>query len=111
MLTGEQVMLTDLAEVDKVFAGEKIYCEQCGEGFALWPPDDFYEHTFGVHPSSMWPAVLAMWQNYKSDTDIARRTNFYEQQRVSFLYTTLTRRADLYAKLWAAGVICKPAQG
>lgn len=105
----EQVMLTDLDDVAKVFANEKIYCEQCGGEFPLWPPDEFYEHTFSTHPAAIWPAVLKMWQDYKNDTDIARRRHFADEQRVTFLFTTLTRRADLYAKLFAAGVICKPA--
>jgi hypothetical protein len=78
---GEQMVLTDLDEVGKVFAGEKIYCEQCGAEFVLWPPDEFYAHTFEKHGGTVWPAILAMWENY------------------------------LYAKLLAAGVIAKPLQG
>jgi hypothetical protein len=104
-------VVTDLEEVAKVFAGEKLYCEQCGAVVALWPPEELREHTRVAHHASLWPMIAESWELIRTDTDVARRAIITNQERVQYLVAMLQHRRDLYDKLVAAGVIRAPAQG
>lgn len=105
------MIVTDLAEVAKVLADERIFCETCGAPLPLWPPETLRNHSLEVHPETVWKAVADQWQTYCDDTNLARRTNFANAFRVEFVVSMLQHRRDLYEKLVEAGVIRAPAQG
>jgi len=109
--TTPQMIVTDLDDVEKVLADEKLYCEICGAALSLWPPELIREHSMTVHAAASWPAIVETWENYKRDSDLARRENFRNKLRVEFLFQILQHRRDLYDKLVVAGVIREPAQG
>jgi hypothetical protein len=111
LATSADLMLTDLDEVGRILAGEVIYCELCGLSMPLWPPEVLVEHSITEHRSTVWPAFAASWDEYKNDRDAARRENFIAAHRVNYFFQTMTRRADLYAKLLSAGVLRVPAHG
>lgn len=110
-LPSQQAVITDIEDVGKLLAEEKIFCEQCAQEFPLWPPEIFIEHSAVVHQAALWPADAQIWKNYRDDTDIARRANFITKLRVQFVSTILRRRCDLYMRLVEAGVIVAPGQG
>lgn len=105
------MVVSDLEEVAKVLADERIYCETCGAELPLWPPETLRSHSLEVHPATVWEAVAEQWKAYRTDTDLARRTNFANNFRVNFVVSMLQHRRDLYEKLVEAGVIRAPAQG
>lgn len=105
------MVLSDLEDVAKVLADERLYCETCGAELPLWPPETLRSHSIDVHPETVWQHVADQWQAYRTDTDLARRTNFANNFRVSFVVSMLQHRRDLYEKLVEAGCIRAPAQG
>lgn len=107
----EQAVVTDIEELGKILALEKVYCDQCGSEFPMWPPEQLSEHLHETHSAMFWPRVAKEWDDYKADTDLARRENYVTAYRVRYAFTVLGSRFDLYQKLVAAGVIVQPARG
>lgn len=106
-----QAVVTDIEEVGKILAGEKTFCDQCGAEFPMWPPELHLTHLHEEHAGMFWPPMLAEWNAYQHDTDLARRANYVTAYRVKFVFIVLQNRCDLYQKLVEAGVIVSPALG
>lgn len=109
--TPQQAVITDIDEVGKILEMEKQYCDQCADGFPLWPPELLLTHFHEKHAGMFWPTTTAEWDAYQADNDLARRQNYITAYRVKFVFLVLQNRFDLYEKLVAAGVIVAPAQG
>jgi len=107
----QQAVISDIADVAKLLALEKTYCDRCGAEFPLWPPELLNQHLHDDHEAMFWPQVAQEWHDYEKDTDLARRQNYLTQYHVQFVCLVLQHRCDLYQKLVAAGVIVAPAQG
>lgn len=104
-------MISDIDEVGKIFAEEKIFCEQCGDPLPLWPPEMAKQHLHDKHAAMFWPPAAKEWADYLADPDLERRQNYITAYRVRWLLIVLQNRADLYKKLHDAGVVKAPAQG
>ena len=119
----QQAVISDIADVAKLLALEKTYCDRCGAEFPLWPPELLNQHLHDDHEAMFWPSGVVIridasaaeiaqeWHDYEKDTDLARRQNYLTQYHVQFVFLVLQHRCDLYQKLVAAGVIVAPAQG
>lgn len=107
----DQAVVTDIEELGKILALEKVFCDQCGSEFPMWPPEKLNEHLHETHSAMFWPTVTKEWDDYKADTDLARRQNYVTAYRVRYAFVVLGSRFDLYQKLVAAGVIVQPARG
>jgi hypothetical protein len=106
-----QAIITDIEEVGRVLALERVYCEDCAEQLTLWPPELLNHHLHDKHPERFWPAMRQEWEEYRNDPDLARRQNYTSSYRVRWIFLMLQQRFDLYEKLVAAGVIVPQAQG
>jgi len=109
--TQQRAVITDIEDVGKILELEKVYCDRCGAEFPLWPPELLNDHLHEKHEAMYWPQVAKEWNDYKADSDLARRQNYLTQYRVKFLFLVLQNRCDLYQKLVAAGVIVARPRG
>jgi hypothetical protein len=106
------MQVTTLEAVGEALAGEKCFCEHCGQELTLWPPDDVRAHVYLKHRPTFWPQHLAMYEKFLAEQPTPTEYRVAVQQnRAEYLVKLLAVRFDLYEKLVAAGAIVAPKQG
>src|SRR5713101_6994572 len=100
-----QMQVTTLEAVGEALAGEKCFCEHCGQELGLWPPDEVRRHVYEKHMATFWPQHLAMYEKFLAEQPTVEHQVAIKQNQADYLVKLLAVRFDLYQKLVAAGVI------
>jgi hypothetical protein len=103
--------VTDLEAAGRVLAGERGFCELCGESIQIWPGDHAREHALAKHRETMWPKYVELYEQFLLEPQTAEKAARIRNMHAEYLVKILATRFDLYRKLVAAGVIVSPRKG